>query len=161
MKQTQFWHLELLEDNIRDFPATWPYVMCMTSKSPPRLPVHPLHEHAVLTTAGLLKGFHLIIHLMFSSVIIPFLLPLWKCYNFLYRRPASPCLFIYTWVSNVQLLPTERASRNLPYPYTCLMTSGVYFKSRCWTSLGDTIGQMQFLIFWQVFFPFFLKKKRN
>lgn len=105
--------------------------MSMMRKSPPPLPVHSLHELVVLTSACLLKRFNLTIHLPFSSIIILFPLPLWKCYKFHYRRPVSPCLLTSTRVSNVQLLPTGTTSRNLLY--THLMTSGVYFKSRLWT----------------------------
>lgn len=88
--------------------------MYMMKESRPPLPVHPLHEHAVLTSACLLKGFHLVTSLLFSSIIIPFPLPLWKCYKFHYRRPASPCLFTCTWVSNIQLLSLQKR-----HPETC------------------------------------------
>lgn len=86
-----------------------------------------------------------------SSVFIHFnSLPLWNCYKFLYRRAASLC----TGVSDVELLPTKKASRKLPHT-TFLKTLGVYlilgFELQRRHNAPNTI-----LMFWQVFFPTFL-----
>lgn len=109
----------------------------------------------VLTSGCLMKGFHLIIHLLFSSIIIPFLLPPWKCYHFhittAWLVGFSPSVFFppghpfcpHNSFSNVALLAGQMTSRNSPCTVS-LMTSTVNIKPGLWTTAEMLKGQVQF-----------------